>query len=526
MKKVAVSLLLLTIIGGAFAQTTERLRVGALAGMLARGADVSWCTEMEADGRKFYNKDGTEMELMALMKEIGMTAIRLRVWVNPQKYGYGAWCDKTDVVAKAKRAHAAGLDLMIDFHYSDTFCDPGTQNIPLDWADYSMEQLKTAMADHTKDVLQALKAEGIEPKWVQVGNETNSGMLNPLGKIDWNKNGPARFTNYVPISNAGYDAVKEVLPNAYVIIHLGGTENADWFFKDFRSAGGKFDMIGLSHYPTEAQWNSTDANATHSNVNAAKWTKEAAQKYGVPVMICETGFDVSKPAMASTVMKDLFNRMKEIPECAGIFYWEPQVDGVWKPAWYNTVTWTDEQGNTHQGWGAYGMGAFTTTGRPTAALDAFSGKTSEETSPFPTELKVYNKDGNAVLTTLSQTGEGIYAGQLNATEGWMNFHVVDEAHNIWYGTDPSDKTALSSADGHWNFWIDSDKTGIYDMEVNLVTMKWTHTYNDEATAGINNVDAALDASVSWFDLQGRHLNAPTKGILLMKTEKGIRKVLF
>ena len=494
--------------------------------MLARGADVSWCTEMEADGRKFYNKDGTEMELMALMKEIGMTAIRLRVWVNPQKYGYGAWCDKTDVVAKAKRAHAAGLDLMIDFHYSDTFCDPGTQNIPLDWADYSMEQLKTAMADHTKDVLQALKAEGIEPKWVQVGNETNSGMLIPLGKIDWNKNGPARFTNYVPISNAGYDAVKEVLPNAYVIIHLGGTENADWFFKDFRSAGGKFDMIGLSHYPTEAQWNSTDANATHSNVNAAKWTKEAAQKYGVPVMICETGFDVSKPAMASTVMKDLFNRMKEIPECAGIFYWEPQVDGVWKPAWYNTVTWTDEQGNTHQGWGAYGMGAFTTTGRPTAALDAFSGKTSEETSPFPTELKVYNKDGNAVLTTLSQTGEGIYAGQLNATEGWMNFHVVDEAHNIWYGTDPSDKTALSSADGHWNFWIDSDKTGIYDMEVNLVTMKWTHTYNDEATAGINNVDAALDASVSWFDLQGRHLNAPTKGILLMKTEKGIRKVLF
>ena len=90
MKKLAVSLLLLTIIGGAFAQTTERLRVGASAGMLARGADVSWCTEMEVDGRKFYNKDGTEMELMALMKDIGMTAIRLRVWVNPQKYGYGA----------------------------------------------------------------------------------------------------------------------------------------------------------------------------------------------------------------------------------------------------------------------------------------------------------------------------------------------------------------------------------------------------------------------------------------------------
>ena len=91
--------------------------------------------------------------------------------------------------------------------------------------------------------------------------------------------------------------------NKKFIIHLGGTENADWFFKDFTTAGGKYDMIGLSHYPTEAEWNSTAANATHSNVNAAKWIKEAANKFSVPVMICETGFDVSKPALASQVMK-------------------------------------------------------------------------------------------------------------------------------------------------------------------------------------------------------------------------------
>ena len=430
MKKVITIMLLGLAVLTAKAQKAERLRVlegssvaerragERSSGMLARGADVSWCTEMEADGRKFYNAEGTETEMMALMKEIGMTAIRLRVWVNPKKYGYGAWCDKVDVVAKAKRAYAAGLDLMIDFHYSDSFCDPGTQNIPLDWAEYSTEQLKTAMADHTKEVLQALKDEGIQPKWVQVGNETNSGMLNPLGKINWDKNGPARFTEYVPISNAGYEAVKAVLPDAYVIVHLGGTENADWFFKDFRSAGGKFDMIGLSHYPTEAEWNSTAANANYSNVNAAKYVASAATKYGVPVMICETGFDVSKPALAKQVMADIFNRMGEIPQCAGIFYWEPQVDGAWKPAWYNT-----------KGWGAYGMGAFTTSGRPTIALDAFSGKTSEETGTYPSELKVYNKDGNAVLTTLSKTDEGIYVGQLNATEGWMNFHVVDEEDN-------------------------------------------------------------------------------------------------
>ena len=514
MKRVFAMMLLGLVALTTQAQTTE----------LARGADVSWCTEMEADGRKFYNSEGTETELMALMKEIGMTAIRLRVWVNPQRAGYGPWCDKPDVIAKAKRAHAQGLDLMIDFHYSDTFADPGTQNIPMDWEGYSMEQLKIAMADHTKDVLQALKDEGIEPKWVQVGNETNSGMLNPLGKIDWSKNGPARFTEYVEISNTGYDAVKEVFPNTYVIIHLGGTENADWFFKDFTTAGGKYDMIGLSHYPTEAEWNSTATNATHSNVNAAKWIKEAANKFSVPVMICETGFDVSKPALASQVMHDLFARMREIPQCAGIFYWEPQVDGQWKPAYYNDVEWTDEQGNTHIGWGAYGMGAFTTNGRPTAALDAFSGKTGDETSTFPPELKVYDKQGTSVLTTLPQTSEGIYAGQLNATEPWLNFHVVDEFHNIWYGTDPADKTAISSADGHWNFWIDSERTGVYDLEVNLNTMKWTHSYNEAATVGISTIDAYTDEPVIWFDLQGRHLYAPTKGMLLIKSGKDVRKI--
>ena len=327
----------------------------------ARGADVSWCTEMEADGRVFRNAEGTETELFTLMKQIGMSAIRLRVWVNPSKFGYGAWCDKADVLAKAKRAHAQGLDLMIDFHYSDFFADPGTQNTPLDWVDYPMDQLKTAMTEHTRDMLQALKGEGIEPRWVQVGNETNSGMLNPLGKIEWNKSGTARYTNYVALSNAGYDAVKEVLPDAQVIIHLGGTENAKWFFTDFKAAGGKFDMIGLSHYPTTAEWNSSSSLATHSNINAAKYVREAIETFNVPVMICETGFESWRPEIASEVMHDLMNRMKSIPQCAGVLYWEPEVDGQWKPAYYQQL-----------GWGAYGMGAFTTDGCPTAALDAFS----------------------------------------------------------------------------------------------------------------------------------------------------------
>ena len=353
MKKLLFTLLATTMLIPIHAQTAD----------FARGADISWCTEMEADGKRFYNAAGEQKDVFVLMRELGMTAIRLRVWVNPTRFGYGAWSDKADVLAKARRAHAQGMDLMIDFHYSDFFADPGTQNIPLDWQDYTMAQLQTAMATHTKDVLQALKDEGIEPRWVQVGNETNSGMMHQMGAINWDLYGAERFTNYVALSNIGYDAIKEVLPNAQVIIHLGGTENAGWFFTDFIAAGGKVDMIGLSHYPTADEWNSSDVSATHSNVNAALWVAQAATQFTLPVMICETGFEVSKSALADQVMQDLFARMTVIPQCAGIFYWEPEVDNTWRPAYYATL-----------GWGAYGMGAFTPDGKPTAALNAFAGQ--------------------------------------------------------------------------------------------------------------------------------------------------------
>ncbi|MBR4808784.1 MAG: glycosyl hydrolase 53 family protein [Bacteroidales bacterium] len=326
----------------------------------SRGADISWCTEMEAEGRTFHTSAGDQQDIFALMKEIGMTAVRLRVWVNPQKYGYGPWCDITDVVNKAKRAARIGLDVMIDFHYSDFFADPISENRPMEWQAYDFQELKQAVAEHTGDVLWSLKKAGVSPRWVQVGNETNSGMLYPAGKIEWDKTGPARFANYVELSNAGYWAVKNVFPEALVIIHLGGTENPRWFFPDFREAGGKFDMIGVSHYPTEQEWDSANASATHSNINAAIWVKDMAKDFGVPVMLVETGFDVHRPELASVIMKDLFSRMEAIPECKGIFYWEPEVDGVWKPAFYNSL-----------GWGAYGMGAFTTSGAPTHALDAF-----------------------------------------------------------------------------------------------------------------------------------------------------------
>ena len=111
-----------------------------------RGADVSWLTEMESSGYKFYNAKGQEQECMSLLRDLGMNAIRLRVWVNPEnpteKDNVYGWCNKEDVVLKAWRAHNLGYRLMIDFHYSDAWADPGKQYKPQAWKDHSVEQLQ------------------------------------------------------------------------------------------------------------------------------------------------------------------------------------------------------------------------------------------------------------------------------------------------------------------------------------------------------------------------------------------------
>lgn len=315
------------------------------------GADVSWCSEMEADGKKFYNANGSETELMQLLHDGGMNAIRLRVWVNPES-AYGAWSDKADVLAKARRVKAAGMELMIDLHYSDFFADPGRQDKPAAWTSYSFDQLKQAVADHTRDILQALKAEGIEPRWVQVGNETTNGMLWPDGKL-WNGTADKGWGNYVALSNAGYDAVKSVLPDAQVIVHHDkGADDPTWFYTDFKAAGGKLDAIGLSHYP-ESNWAS-------ENTALATAVRKMYNTHKVPVLIVETGYAASNEQLASQVMTDLFTKLRAVQGCAGIFYWEPQLYGWWRPAYYVKLNWQ-----------AYNKGAFASDGRPGKALDAF-----------------------------------------------------------------------------------------------------------------------------------------------------------
>lgn len=337
----------------------------------ARGADVSWASEMEYDmthnpsrigGTAFKDSKGNA-GLYPVLKATGINAIRLRVWVRPEDPN--GWSGKEDVVKMAKRAAEAGMAVMIDFHYSDFFADPRRQNTPSEWAGLDLNGLCAKVSGHTKDVLTALKSTGVTPLWVQVGNETRPGMLWETGRL-YNDKGEISggWSNYAALSNAGYDAVKSVFPAAKVIIHIDNAyQDNTWFFDKLKAAGGKFDMIGLSHYPM------TNPSMTWKAMNSSAILniKSLAAKYGCRVMVCEVGVkNTASDLAASTLcMTEFMNSVKSLSVCAGVFYWEPQVDGKWRPAIYE---------RPDRDWGAYNMGAFSSDGSaitPTAILSAF-----------------------------------------------------------------------------------------------------------------------------------------------------------
>lgn len=289
------------------------------------GADISGTTALEARGVKLYNASGAERENTALMKELGLNAVRLRVWVNPKD----GFCSKEDVLKMALRAKQHNMALMVDFHYSDWWADPGQQNIPQAWKSFDYPQMKQALARHTSETLSLLKQNSIDVKWVQVGNETTHGFLWDMGRAETN------MAQYAGLTQAGYDAVKSVYPDAQVIIHLDGgcdSKRYNFIFDGLRQYGAKWDMIGMSLYPywdREAGMETAeDGSLSHciDNINALY------KKYGTELMIVETGYEASRPEEGYKFMKRLIDAVETQTNghCKGIFYWAPELEGHYK----------------------------------------------------------------------------------------------------------------------------------------------------------------------------------------------------
>ena len=302
----------------------------------ASGADISSVSEFTAKGIKFYNKEGVETECTAIMKELGMNTIRLRVWVDPKD----GLCNKDDVLEKAKRVRDNGMRLMIDFHYSDTWADPGQQAVPKAWKDYDINSLRQALRDHTLDVLGELKNNDIDVEWVQVGNETTNGMMWPLGKAS------DHMENYALLTNDGYEAVKEIYPKAQVIVHIDKANEIDRFtsiFTRLKLFEAKWDIIGMSFYPEV--WKEETDRVVENIISLS-------ERFGTPCMIVETGMLRDNPEEGKKAMENLFDQMMNHTKgyCRGIIYWEPE---TYRESGYN-------------------KGAFSDDGRPTATLDPFN----------------------------------------------------------------------------------------------------------------------------------------------------------
>jgi len=298
-------------------------------------------------GYVFRTQQGVAAPCLDVLQSVGINAIRLRVWLNPQ----GGWCNQADVVTKALAANALGQRVMLDFHFSDTWASGSSQTPPAAWQGYNLAQMESAVAGETTDVLSAIKQAGGSVSWVQLGNEINQGMLFPVGGVGGY--GDNSFANLAGLINSGYDAVKAVFPDALVVIHLSGGEygaNFKAFFDALRGAGGRFDVIGMSAYPF---WSGLPWAADVAAVAAT--LSEVQGRYGVPAMICECGYAESDPAGCYSFLMALVAAARTAG-ALGVFYWEPECYGSWPSA---------------AGGGAYGLGAFTPQGEPSAGMNAF-----------------------------------------------------------------------------------------------------------------------------------------------------------
>ena len=344
---------------------------GAASTLAIHGADLSTLQRAEDLGAKYYNQNGTQGDPLQILKAAGMNYVRLRVWVNPAS-GYN---NQSKVVAFGKQVKAAGLKLLVDFHYSDTWADPGKQFTPAAWNGHSLSQLETDVYQYTFNVCNALKAAGATPDMVQVGNEINAGML-------WSEGSTDNWSQLAGLINSGYSAVKAVSSGTQVALHLanaGDDSTVRWWFDNAKTYGINYDVIGLSYY---GYW--------HGSLAAAQTTlDDVVSRYGKPVFVAETAYpftlaqDDSLENQIDTTgelvtgypatqagqlawMNAVANIVEAVPgnKGLGVFYWE--------------ATWTAVTGNgwdptdSASGNGWENQALFDYNDRATSAMSWFS----------------------------------------------------------------------------------------------------------------------------------------------------------
>lgn len=333
-----------------------------------KGVDLSSVISLEESGVKFYDREGKEQDIFLTLADAGVNSIRVRIWNDPYQTGThanygGGICDLDCAVKIAERCARAGLKLLVDFHYSDFWADPGKQKAPKAWTNYSVSQKADAIYHFTLDSLRRIAQTGAEVAMVQVGNETTTGMCGVmLSDYNWSEAG---WQELASLFNAGASAVRDFNKNTLVALHFTNPEkasNMSYLASMLKKTNVDYDVFATSYYP---YWHGTLSNLTSVLTNIS-------QTYGKYVLVAETscarslddtdqfrntiqktedlgdyaGYEVSV-AGQTAYLHDLFQAVAAVPDGkgVGVFYWEPAWLGVGK-----------EYGSNAQKWEQYGSG--------------------------------------------------------------------------------------------------------------------------------------------------------------------------
>lgn len=283
------------------------------------GADISSLISLENSGMVYHNFDHHPQELVSLLHDAGINAIRVRVWNDPydtKGNGYGGGnCDLQTAIAIGQRAMEYDMKLLVDFHYSDFWADPGKQQPPKAWKDYSLSEKTAAIGAYTKESLQAFRNAGIIVTMVQIGNETTGGFCG-----EWTPE--SQYT----LMAAAAKAVREFDPDIQIAVHYtnpekgGYTAFAQWL-KDYKV---DYDIFASSYYPA---WHGTLENLK-SQLQAV------ADNYSKQIMVAETAWDHTSyetntagayPYSVQGQAEAIRSVVQTVHDAGGIgvFYWEP-----------------------------------------------------------------------------------------------------------------------------------------------------------------------------------------------------------
>ena len=328
------------------------------------GGDASLLPSYQEKGTVYKDFNGHKVKFLPFVKQQGWNMIRVRLFVDPQNApeghkGEGVCQDLNYVIGLCQQIKKTGMQVMLDFHYSDTWADPGKQFTPKRWKGCNKQQLADSVYAYTRASLQAMKRAGVMPEMIQVGNEITNGMLWPTGKID--PSGNEGFDILCNFLKAGCKACREICPKSQIIIHTEKT--GDWnitrnYYQQLRYRQVDYDIIGLSYYP---MWQGTIPNLGRT-LDHLNWLFPEK-----PVMIVETaayysherdpwakGDQYAEFYPISVEGQTLFTRelvteLNKHHNVTGLFWWFPEENGFGNEVtkgWLNRGLFDNHTGKT------------------------------------------------------------------------------------------------------------------------------------------------------------------------------------